>query len=121
MPKGTELTNAEQTLISDLSNFICVSLRRRSNDNTLIRKRKAAKISPRSKRQLFLLVSHDNLSASQLRETLELPITTRRVQQLLKSNPNFIYRKTTSSPTLSEVYINARLLFAQCNINKNEL
>lgn len=57
------------------------------------------------------LVKHQ--TASQIRANLQLSVTTRRVQQVLKANPNVHWRKRLSKPKLTEKHRKERLLFAR--------
>jgi hypothetical protein len=98
--KGTELTTAKHTLISKL-NQSSIS---RQMITRQIEKEIPQKFLPVQRDSYFykILMIIEVLHNSERRWTCLLPHV-----GLLKSNPNFIYRKRTSSPTLSEVHINA--------------
>ena len=62
-------------------------------------------------RRLNREASKGRLSARELRNQLELPVTVRRVQQVLHANPNMVYKKRKGQPKLTKLHKKNRLNF----------
>lgn len=71
------------------------------------------KISDRQVRALIREASNSTSSASELRKDLELPIGTRRIQQILSSTDFLKYKKVRKAPLLSPIHVNNRLIWAR--------
>jgi len=69
-------------------------------------------VDNRDKRRIKNLAVKENISASQIRSNLSLPISTRRVQQILKCSENVSYEKKLLKPELLPRHKAARLQFA---------
>ena len=130
MPKGTKLTNEEKIRIlclrnEGLSHRKIAKIVKRSKTaitNFLAgpdeyNKNKSpgrpAKVTPRDLRRLFNKASKGNLSSSELQKTLDLPVSSGRVRQLLRSSKRFKYVKRKSSPRLQKHHCTARVNFAE--------
>ncbi|XP_043256873.1 uncharacterized protein LOC122399882 [Colletes gigas] len=73
-----------------------------------------------TRRQYSLLMrsaAKEIKTAAQLRTELQLPITTRRVQQVLKSSGRFKWTKMLQKPILKDRHKQARLEFAQSHMS----
>jgi len=81
------------------------------------RKRKKTKgntkISPHATRHLLREGAKGNSSAAQLKFQLSLPVSKRRVQQILSSADHLQYRKYKIAPPLTEQHIAKRLEWAR--------
>jgi len=71
------------------------------------------RLSATSLRRLFREASKGRSSCRELVTQLSLPVTHRRVQQLLRANPEIVYKKRKSTPKLTPRHENARVKFAQ--------
>jgi transposase len=74
------------------------------------------KLTAVATRRLFREATKGQSSCSQLVADLDLPVGHRRVQQLLRNNPEFVYMKRKSTPRLSEKHKKARLVFARAHV-----
>ena len=70
------------------------------------------KLLSRDIRRLNREASKGRLPARELRNQLELPVTVRRVQQVLHTNPNMVYKKRKGQPKLTKLHKKNRLNFA---------
>ena len=75
-----------------------------------------SKMTPRDKRNLKRIASNSSLSAKEIKNTLNLPICERRVQQILASDPNLLYKKTKASPVLKKQCQEKRLKWCKKRI-----
>lgn len=71
------------------------------------------KLTNRQKRQIFREVRKKPQTSSQICTNLNLPVSARRVRQILSSNSNLKYKKTQKKPPLTEGHKLARLQFAK--------
>ncbi|OQR88933.1 hypothetical protein ACHHYP_06555 [Achlya hypogyna] len=71
------------------------------------------KLTPLATRRIFREASKGQASAHKLVIDLDLPVSARRVQQLLHEHPEFVYKKRLGAPKLSERHITARLQWAR--------
>jgi len=71
------------------------------------------KITPREKRSIVTTASKKKLSASKVRDDLQLPITVRRVRQILSESMTLKWTKRKSKPALKIHHKTARLEFAK--------
>lgn len=69
-------------------------------------------VDERDKRRIKFLAINENISASQIRLNLSLPVSTRRVQQILQKSDNVSYEKKLLKPELLPRHKVARLQFA---------
>ena len=74
------------------------------------------KLSTRNIRRLNREASKGKLSSRELKNQLELPVSVRRVQQILKANPNLVYKRRKSQPKLTKLHKQKRLKFATSNL-----
>lgn len=58
-----------------------------------------------------------NITASQIRADMQLPVSTRRVQQILSGSNRLVWKKMKSKPALSLSHKEARLLFAKAHMS----
>lgn len=70
------------------------------------------KISNNAKRRLIRAASNSVASASNIRRTLELDVSVRRVQQILHDTPHLSYRKMNSVPWMNDCHYQERLNWA---------
>lgn len=71
------------------------------------------KITRRQHSSILRLASSGVPTARQIRTELELPVTTRRVQQILSKSGRFRWKKMITKPPLTEKHKSARLKFAK--------
>ena len=81
---------------------------------------RSPKISKQHVRRLSREASKGILSAREMCNQLELPISVRRTQELLRNNPNLAYVKRKPTPTLTKVHKEARVRFAVQNVDLGE-
>ena len=77
------------------------------------------KISDRGVRAIFNAVRRGSVTARQARDATDSPLGVRRVQQLLKADPNMEYRKLKTAPKLTPAHKSERLVFAQKYIGED--
>ena len=70
-------------------------------------------MKPRDRGNLKRIASNSSLSAKEIKNTLNLPIRERGVQQILASDPNLQYKKMKTSPVLTKRHQENRLKW--CN------
>lgn len=133
MPRGVQLSEQERAIIlayNDVSLTGRDIARRLKRSKTVIntflanptsycavkRSGRRQTLSKRDKRRLFRSASNTLLSASQLKGTLKLQVSVRRVQQLLNSVPYLTYRKLMRIPFLTEAHIQHRLKWAENHV-----
>ena len=102
---------------STISNFIRHPQRR----NSMKSLRNARKFSDTQHRALIREASKGNSSASELKSALNLPVSVRRVQQILRLDPNFTYRKVLKAPLMTARHKEIRLTFATRMISKGPI
>ena len=76
-----------------------------------------------SRRQISLILraaSNQNVTAGQIQAELDLPVSKRRIQQILRKSKRFVWTKKASKPPLSRDHIKARLAFARTHMCWNE-
>jgi transposase len=69
-------------------------------------------LDPRAERRLISAARRGEQSASQLKNTQDIPLTTRRVQQILSSVPDLKYKKRKGRPMLKQIHIQTKLQWA---------
>ena len=74
------------------------------------------KLGTRTARRIFQKAVNNHISARQIKTEMELPITTRRVQQILKGNHNAVWCKRLPKPKLTLRHSEARLAFAKLHM-----
>lgn len=72
-----------------------------------------SKISNRDRNRIIQLGETGNYSAAQIKEELSLPITNKRVAQILRGSNHLKYTKKAKKPNLTPVHVEARLKFAK--------
>lgn len=138
MPRGKELTHEDCRLIEELvrtnmkKKAIAERLQRSPSTITKYLKRKdlntprkrcgrPPKISSKDKSRLVRQALLGKRSASQLIHDQNLPLTKRRVQQILSNHPNLSYEKRAHAPVLTSAHKLKRLEFAKKHINKDAI
>ncbi|POM70640.1 transposable element Tc3 Transposase [Phytophthora palmivora] len=76
--------------------------------NTIKRPGPAKKMTPTAERRLLR-----EASPAKLKKQLELPISERRIREILRANPNFKFEKRMASPVLTKKHKEARLMWAR--------
>lgn len=71
------------------------------------------KVDTRTERRIFQNAVNSHMSAKEIKTEMQLSVTTRRVQQILKRNPNAAWRKRVPKPKLTLQHSEHRLAFAQ--------
>lgn len=71
------------------------------------------KLSNTQVRAIVREASKTGSSASSIRNSLQLNVGTRRVQQIMSASPNLKYKKARSAPPLSQLHIKRRLNWAR--------
>lgn len=71
------------------------------------------KLTLRQKGQIKEKATKGKLSAAKIVDNLNLPVSKRRVQQILKSMPNVVHKKPQKRPLLKQRHKEARLQFAR--------
>lgn len=72
-----------------------------------------SKLSKRQRSDIFMLAAKNKHTCSQIKSELSLPITTRRVQQILHDSDRFLWRKMLRKPALTKAHKEQRLAFAK--------
>lgn len=72
-----------------------------------------SKLTERDKRRIYREAVNQKRTASQIRAELQLPVTTRRVQQILSSNENLKWYKRLGKPNLTKQHKLHRFHFAE--------
>lgn len=70
-------------------------------------------ISMRTNSRILALAVQENQTAAQIKQNLDLPITKRRVQQILSSSGRFKWTKRCKKPHLTTKHKEKRLEFCQ--------
>jgi hypothetical protein len=70
------------------------------------------KISDKAKRRLLRVASNNVASASNMQRALELNVSVRRVQQILRASPHLTYRKIIREPWTNERHYQERINWA---------
>lgn len=130
MPRGTHLTTEEKAIIRThkehglsnrsiatkigrsptvVSNFLNLG----ENYGSARRSGRPSLLSAREKNVISHEARRNKLNAGQIRRKLDLPVGVRRVQQVLKGNPNLRYTKMMKKPLLQQHHKEARLRFAR--------
>jgi len=73
---------------------------------------RVSKITRLTRKRIIHLASDELMSASKIKQDLQLQQTTRTIQRVLKRCPALIYKKFKSRPSLTEAHKSARLEFA---------
>jgi transposase len=84
-----------------------------SNYGTIKRKGRKPIISKRDTAAIFKKATINHMVASKIRSELNLPVSTRRVRQILASNKNVKWRKRLMKPKLTQKHKEKRLEFAK--------
>jgi len=74
------------------------------------------KLSPTQKRAMLREASKGNSSASDLRKELQLPVSVRRVQQIMHDSPHLCYRKRKSAPYMLQRHKDKRLQWSRDHV-----
>ena len=110
MPRGTKLTEEEKIQILCFKNeglnhrkfskqvnrsktVVTNFLADPEGYNNKKRPGRPSKITPRHLRRLFNKASKGNLSSSELQKTIDIPVSSRRIRQLLNESKRFKYVK----------------------------
>lgn len=81
--------------------------------NTTKRPGRPPKLTLTAKRRLFREASKGRLSSPKLKTQLELPISARRIRELLQKSPEFKYEKRMATPVLTKKHKENRLKWAR--------
>ena len=73
----------------------------------------SSKLTKRDKRRLILAASKGEQSAKQIKETQNVELSTRRVQQILSSTPHHQYKKRKPRLALTKTHVDTRLSWGQ--------
>ena len=137
MPRGKVLSNEEKIKITaykdaGLSNRAIAKKINRSHHviNNFMRqgedynrnhfKGGNKKLTHRDHSLIFRTASSGNATAGQIQSTLNLPVTKRRVQQILKANTQFKWTKKMMKPPLTKQHKVERLQFAKNHMTWDE-
>jgi len=71
------------------------------------------KLSEATKRLIVRQAKAGNMSSSQIFASCRLPVTSRRVRQILNQDPNLVFKKRKRKPALSATHKLERLRFAE--------
>ena len=74
---------------------------------------KPLKLTKRDKRRVIIAASKGEQSAKQIKETQNIELSTRRVQQILSSTPHLQYKKRKPRPALTKTHVDTRLSWGQ--------
>lgn len=77
------------------------------------------KISGITKKRIIHLATAESMSATQIKQDLALPQSTRTIQRVLKRCPTLVYKKHKCRPHLTTAHKSARLAFASNSIKNN--
>lgn len=130
MPRGKLLTEDEKTKINCYKEMGCsnrATAKKLGRSHHLINnfislgnsygkyrpKGTNQKLTRRQLASISRLASSGNVTAQQIKCDLNLPVTKRRVQQILSDSKRFKWRKKVSKSPLKETHKQARLKFAQ--------
>ena len=83
-------------------------LKRRTKRVTKEKPRNGTKLTSFMKRRLLRAASNGLMSARELKGSLNLHVTARRIQQILHETPHLKYRKVQKAPALTPQHRNAR-------------
>ena len=78
------------------------------------------KLTRRDRSRIFKEISTQNKTASEVTKILKLPVTTRRVQQILQQDNRLKWTKRSLKPPLTQEHKRARLEFAQNHMTWSE-
>ncbi|KAK2581558.1 hypothetical protein KPH14_005209 [Odynerus spinipes] len=78
------------------------------------------KLTRRDRSRIFKEISTQNKTASEVKKILELPVTTRRVQQILQQDNRLKWTKRSLKPPLTQEHKRARLEFARNHMSWSE-
>ncbi|POM71500.1 transposable element Tc3 Transposase [Phytophthora palmivora] len=70
-------------------------------------------MTPTAERRLLREASRGKLSSVKPKKQLELPISERRIRDILRANPNFKFEKRMASPVLTKKHKEERLMWAR--------
>ena len=129
MPRGPILSDFEKFQIMTLyqEGFIIIAIAKRlkmggnitqqylSSPDTYGTKKnpgRPSKLTKRDKRRMISAASNSEQSAKQIKETQDIQISTRRVEQILSSIPHLKYKKRKPRPGLTKTHIGTRLRWA---------
>jgi transposase len=132
MPRGTLLTDNERGQISalELAGWsVAATARTLGRSRTVVAgylkdkegyskarfHGRPTKLSPTATRLLYREAAKGKVSCRQLVTTLDLVVGHRRVQQLLRAHPDFVYKKRKGAPHLTPAHQAARVDFAKTN------
>lgn len=77
------------------------------------------KLSPADSRRICRLASNSTLSCRQIAEEMQLPVTPRRISQIIHSQPHLKSAKMQLAPLLKDTHVEARLQFARENMSRD--
>lgn len=78
-----------------------------------------SKLTPADKRRIARLASNSTRSSRQIVEEMQLPVTPKRVRQIINSVPHLKSAKMKLAPRLKPIHITARLEFARENMARD--
>lgn len=65
---------------------------------------RARTLDPRAERRLLKVAKNGDQSANQLRVSQQIPLSTRRIKEILSSSPDLNYEKRKSRPKLTNIH-----------------
>ena len=130
MGKGKQLTKEEQAVIQALSkagkSVSAISKQTKRSRDVITRRLTChsqygknygypsnAKIGEQTRRRILREASKGKSSASDIQRALQLPITARRVRQILSSSSHLKYVKQECVPPLTTRHLEDRMTFAR--------
>ena len=116
--KQTGLTNRSiGTKISRSEFAVRSALKNKQRSINVSKKGKYSKITTIQIKKIRYEATKNRLSASKIVKKLSLPITSRRVQQILKNSPGIKYKKQCKKPLLKQTHKEKRLQFAKSHMS----
>lgn len=87
-------------------------------ENYAVRKRtgRPSTVSTRSKREIWRLAVDKNMSAGEIKSQMDLPVSKRRILQIVKENTNIQYQQRQKAPKLLPRHKTARMNFDERHI-----
>lgn len=89
----------------------------RNDENSIIWKARNRKLSNRNKRRILREAARTKKSAREIKESLGVNVTVRRVQQILSSSPYLEYKKANVVPYMMSRHKEARLSWSKEKLN----
>ena len=84
-------------------------LKNQHNNGQNKRTGRSQALTPRSERLLLRTISKGNISSNKVKSSMNIPLTKRRVNQIISSSPNLKYEKRKPQPKLTKKYQELRI------------